>query len=209
MRTLPVVLHRDAQPAARIAAYGPDHHRGIPVSNFGSWVFAGIGVAVGTAVPTIVTTVLGWLRQAWSWLTTRIEPAERYNSLLGLTSWSVEVVGKRENPDDPVILDARGRGTDLEASIRRTGTIAEPLTREQREAVIAARQDYGPSGSGYWRRHPPEWTRRELILARLFAVGQGTERCMVYGGMVPGGNWVVVCGAPRWHRGAHRWERFS
>lgn len=160
-------------------------------------------------MPTIVSTVLSWLRSAWSWLAGLIQPAEHYNSLHQAT-WAVEVIGQRDKPDDPVVLTVKGGDAhSLEQSVKRTGYIAEPLTREQQDAVIAAGRDYGPSGSGYWRRRLPEWTRRELLLARLFALQHGTERCLVYGGAVPGGNWVVVCGAPRWHRGAHRWERFS
>jgi hypothetical protein len=50
---------------------------------------------------------------------------------------------------------------------------------------------------------------RELPLARLFAVRSGAERCMVFGGMTPDTTWVAVCTRPRWHRAAHRWERFS
>jgi hypothetical protein len=101
-----------------------------------------------------------------------------------------------------------GRGTSLAQSIRQHGTVSEPLTREQQRAVLAASADYGPSGSGYWRRHPPEWTKRELELARVFLLGNGSERCQVYGGKIENSNWVAVCARPRWHRGAHKWQRF-
>jgi hypothetical protein len=125
-------------------------------------------------------------------------------------NWAVEVVGKRENPDDPVVLKVSGdRGRSLVQSIKETGVIAKPLTDEQMQAVHAATRDYGPGGPGYWRRHPPEWTRRELVLGRLLALDGGRERCMVYGGTVPDSTWVAVCGRPRWHRGAHLWQRFS
>jgi hypothetical protein len=181
----------------------------VKLNSFVTWLFAGIGVAVGSAVPTLVTTTLGWLRRAWAWLIDRMQPAEHYNSLR-LTTWAVEVVGRRENPEDPVVLNVKGdRGRELVQSITKTGMVAEPLTTQQRRTVQAAGRDYGPSGPGYWRRHLPEWTRRELILARLFAVSRATERCMVYGGTVPDSIWVVVCNRPRWHRGAHRWDRFS
>jgi hypothetical protein len=179
------------------------------VNSFTTWLFAGLGVAVGSAMPTLITTVLGWLRRARAWLADRLQPAGHYNSL-HLATWEVELVGKRENPDDPVVPDVRGsRGTSLAQHISQTGVVAEPLTSEQRQAVLAAMKDYGPGGPGYWRRNPPEWTRRELVLARLFAVSHGTERCMVYGGTVPDSTWAAVCNRPRWHRGAHRWERFS
>jgi hypothetical protein len=179
------------------------------MSNFGTWLFAGVGVALGTAVPSIVSSVLTWLRTAWARLVERMQPSERYNSL-NLATWAVEAVGKRENPDDPVVLSVKGGSArDLEQSIRRTGFIAEPLTREQREAVQAAARDYGGTGPGYWRRYLPEWTRRELLLARLLMVSHGSERCMIYGGTTDDRNWVVVCARPRWHRGAHGWERFG
>ncbi|HVB42017.1 MAG TPA: hypothetical protein VNF47_04840 [Streptosporangiaceae bacterium] len=179
------------------------------MSTFGTWLFAGLGVAVGTALPSWVGS--GWSRlgQAMTSLVQRLQPAERYNSL-NLASWAVEVAVIRENPDDPVVLKVEGgRATSLEQSIRQTGLVAESLTVEQRLALNAATRDYGRGGPGYWRRHPPEWTRRELLLARLFALSQGTERCMVYGGTIPDTTWVAVCCAPRWHRGAHRWQRFS
>lgn len=179
------------------------------MNTFGTWLFAGLGVAVGTALPSWVGSGWSWLGQAGARLVQRLQPAERYNSL-GLATWAVEVAVKRENPDDPVVLKVEGnRATALERSIRQKGVVAEPLSDEQRLAVNAATRDYGPGGAGYWRRHPPEWTRRELRLARLFALSQGTERCMVYGGMTEDSAWAVVCGAPRWHRGAHRWQRFS
>ncbi len=179
------------------------------MNNFVTWLFAGVGVAVGTAMPTAFATVWGWLRRAGAWLVGRMQPAEHYNSL-HIPSWKVEVVGQRENPDDPVVLKVQGnRGTNFEQHIRQNGVVAQPLTNEQIQAVHAATRDYGSAGPGYWRRHPPEWTRRELILARLFALNGGTERCMVYGGTVPNSTWVVVCKRPRWHRGAHRWDRFS
>jgi hypothetical protein len=179
------------------------------MNTFGTWLFAGIGVAVGTAVPTIVTSAVGWLRKASAWLVSVLEPAEHYNSL-HLTTWLVEVVGQRENPDDPVVLKVEGdRGRSLVESIQQTGCIAEPLNRAQQQAVQAATRDYGPTGPGYWRRRPPEWTRRELMLARLFGLSRGTERCMIFGGTIPDSTWVAVCTRPRWHRGAHGWERFS
>jgi hypothetical protein len=179
------------------------------VNTFVTWLFAGAGVALGSAAPSFVSSALSWIRKVGARLVDRLEPAQRYNSL-HLTTWAVEVIGQRENPDDPVVLKVEGdRGTDLARSIRQTGVIAKPLTHEQRQAVQAAMRDYGPAGSGYWRRRLPEWTRRELLLARLFAVSRGTERCMVYGGTVPDTTWVAVCGRPRWHRGAHHWQRFS
>jgi hypothetical protein len=179
------------------------------VSTFVTWIFAGAGVAVGSAAPSLVSSTLSWTRKAGARLINRLEPAERYNSL-NLADWAVEVIGPRENPDDPVVLKVKGsRGTSLEQSIRQTGLVAEPLTKEQLQAVQAARRDYGPSGPGWWRRHPPEWTKRELLLARLFAISRGTERCMVFGGTIQDSIWVAVCPRPRWHRGAHRWERFS
>jgi hypothetical protein len=179
------------------------------VSTFVTWIFAGAGVALGSAAPSFVSSTLSWTRKAGARLVDRLQPTERYNSL-HLATWAVEVIGPRENPDDPVVLKVEGsRGTNLVQSIRQTGLIAEPLTKEQRQAVQAAIGDYGSAGSGYWRRHLPEWTRRELLLARLFAVSRGTERCMVFGGVIPGMTWVAVCDRPRWHRGAHRWQRFS
>jgi hypothetical protein len=179
------------------------------LSTFGTWLFAGIGVAVGSVVPGLVARGLSWLRAAGARLSYRMQPAERYNSV-HLANWEVAVVGQRENPGDPVVLKVKGdRGTSLVNSIKQTGLIAEPLTAEQQKAMQAATRDYGPSGAGYWRRHAPEWTRRELVLARLFAVGLGTERCMVYGGTITDSHWVAVCKRPRWHRGAHAYERFS
>ncbi len=179
------------------------------MNTFVTWLFAGVGVALGSAVPSFVSSALSWMRNVGARLVERLEPKERYNSL-HLATWAVEVIGRRENPDDPVVLKVEGnRGTDLVRSIKQTGLIAEPLTNEQLQAVQAAMRDYGPAGSGYWRRHLPEWTRRELLLARLFAVSRGTERCMVFGGMIPDTPWVAVCDRPRWHRGAHRWQRFS
>jgi len=178
------------------------------VNTFVTWLFAGVGVAVGSAAPSFVSSALSWIRRVGARLVNRLQPTERYNSL-HLTTWAVEVTGRRENPDDPVVLKLEGdRGRSLVQSIRRTGLIAEPLTNEQRQAVQAATRDYGPAGPGYWRRHLPEWTRRELLLARLFAVSRGTERCMVFGGTIDA-NWLAVCDRPRWHRGAHRWQRFS
>ncbi len=179
------------------------------MNTFVTWFFAGVGVALGSAAPSFVSSALSWMRKVWARLVDRLEPTERYNSL-HLTTWAVEVIGRRKNPDDPVVLKVEGsRGTDLVQSIRQTGLIAEPLTNKQRQAVQAAIRDYGPAGPGYWRRHLPEWTRRELLLARLFAVSRGTERCMVFGGTIPNTIWVAVCDRPRWHRGAHRWQRFS
>ena len=176
---------------------------------FITWVFAGVGVALGSAVPSFVASALSWMRNVGARLVDRLQPKERYNSL-HLTTWAVDVVGHRENPDDPVVLKVEGsRGTNLVQSIAQTGLIAQPLTDEQVRAVQAAMGDYGPAGSGYWRRHLPEWTRRELLLARVFGVSRGTERCMVFGGMVPDTPWAAVCDRPRWHRGAHRWQRFS
>lgn len=182
---------------------------GCQVNTFATWLFAGFGVAVGSAAPSFVSSALSWMRRGGTRLIDLLQPKERYNSL-HLTTWAVEVMGQRENPDDPVVLKVEGsRATAFEQSIRQTGLIAEPLTSEQRQAVQAAMRDYGPAGPGYWRRHLPEWTRRELLLARFFAVSRGTERCMVFGGMIPDTTWVAVCLRPRWHRGAHRWERFS
>jgi len=179
------------------------------MNTFVTWLFAGVGVALGSAAPTLVSSVLSWMRKVGSGLIDRMQPKERYNSL-HLATWAVEVIGPREDPDDPVVLKVEGnRGTDLVQSIRQTGLIAEPLTNEQQQALQAATRDYGPAGPGYWRRHLPEWTRRELALARLFAVSRGTERCMVFGGMIPETIWAAVCDRPRWHRGAHRWQRFS
>jgi hypothetical protein len=153
--------------------------------------------------------VWGWLRRAGGWLVDKLQPAEHYNSL-NLATYAVEVVGKRQNPDNPVTLKVEtDRARSLVQSIKQTGLVSEPLTPEQRQAVMAATRDYGPAGAGYWRRHLPEWTRRELMLARLLALDRGTERCMVYGGTVPDSIWVVVCNRPRWHRGAHQWGRFS
>jgi hypothetical protein len=107
------------------------------------------------------------MRKVGARLVDWLEPKERYNSL-HLRTWAVEVIGRRENPDDPVVLKVEGsRGTNLVQSVKQTGLIAEPLTNEQRQEVQAAMRDYGPAGSGYWRRHLPEWTRRELLLARL------------------------------------------
>lgn len=155
------------------------------MNTFVTWLFAGFGVALGSAAPSFVSSALSWTRKVRARLVDRLEPTERYNSL-HLTTWAVEVIGRRENPDDPVVLKVEGsRGTDLVQSIRQTGLIAEPLTNEQRQAVLAAMRDYGPAGPGYWRRHLPEWTKRELLLARLFAVNRGTERCMVFGGTIP------------------------
>jgi hypothetical protein len=179
------------------------------VSTFVTWLFAGTGVALGAALPALVARAWGLVKTAWARLVSRLQPTERYNSL-HLVNWAVEVIGKREKPNDPVVLKVSGdRARSLVQSIRQTGLVAEPLTNEQMLAVHAATRDYGPSGPGYWRRHPPEWTRRELVLARLFAVDGGSERCMVCGGTVPGSTWVVVCARPRWHRGAHLWQRFS
>lgn len=179
------------------------------MSNFTTWLFAGIGVAAGSAMPSFAATGWSWLRRTGAWLVDRIEPAERYNSL-HLATWAVEVVRRREDPDDPVVLKVEGhRAASLEQSIRQTGLVAKPLTRDQQQAVQAATRDYGPGGPGYWRRKLPEWTRRELLLARLLAISHGTERCMVYGGKIPDSTWVAVCTRPRWHRGAHCWERFS
>jgi hypothetical protein len=179
------------------------------VNNFGTWLFAGTGVALGSALPALIARGWRWLRMTTSALAARLQPSEHYNSL-HLASWAVEVIGQREHPDDPVVLNVEGqRGRSLVQSIQQTGTVAEPLTAEQRQALNAATRDYGPGGAGYWRRHPPEWTRRELLLARLFAVGLGTERCMIYGGTIPDSTWVAVCGRPRFHRGAHGWQRFS
>jgi len=164
---------------------------------------------LGAALPALVVRGWGLVRTAGARLVQRLQPAERYNSL-HLANWAVEVIGQRDDPDDPVVLKVSGgRGYSLVQSIRRTGLVEEPLTREQQQAVQAATRDYGPSGSGYWRRHAPEWTRRELVLARILAVSDGTERCMVYGGTIPDSTWVAVCVRPRWHRGAHLWERFS
>jgi hypothetical protein len=160
-------------------------------------------------MPSVIGTWWRGLRRAGAWLANRVQPAEHYNSL-HLATWRVEVVKTREDPDDPVVLKVEGnRGTSFEQHIRQNGAVAEPLTDEQLQAVHAATRDYGPGGPGYWRRHLPEWTRRELLLARLFAVGSGTERCMVYGGTIPDTTWVAVCKRPRWHRGGHRFERFS
>lgn len=179
------------------------------MNTFVTWLFAGVGVALGSAVPSFVSSGLSWMRKVGAWLVDRVQPTERYNSL-HLATWAVEVVGVRENPDDPVVLKVEGnRATALEQRIRQTGLIADPLTNEQQQAVRAATRDYGPAGSGYWRRHLPEWTRRELLLARLFAVSRGTERCMVFGGTISDTTLVAVCDRPRWHRGAHRWQRFS
>jgi hypothetical protein len=179
------------------------------VNTFGTWLFAGLGVAVGTALPAWVGSAWSRLGQAVTSLVQRLQPTERYNSL-GLASWAVQVAVIRDKPDDPVVLKVEGnRATSLEGSVRRTGMVAEPLTEDQRLALMAATRDYGPGGAGYWRRHPPGWTRRELRLARLFVLSRGTERCMVYGGTITGTSWVAVCCAPRWHRGAHRWQRFS
>jgi hypothetical protein len=179
------------------------------VNTFVTWLFAGLGVAVGTAMPSVAATWWGWLRRAGAWMVDRMQPTEHYNSLQ-LATWKVEVVKRREDPDDPVVLKVEGnRGTSLEQSVKRTGLVAEPLTSEQLQAVQAATRGYGSTGPGYWRRHLPQWTRRERLLARLFGVSRGTERCFVYGGTVPDSPWVVVCNRPRWHRGAHRWERFS
>jgi hypothetical protein len=137
-----------------------------------------------------------------------MQPAERYNSLR-LVNWAVEVTGKRGDPDDPVILKVKsGNASSLVESIRQTGLIAEPLTSEQMQAVHAATRDYGPGGPGWWRRQLPEWTRRELVLGRLLAISEGSERCMVYGGTIDP-NFAAVCARPRWHRGAHEWQRFS
>jgi len=179
------------------------------VNTFVTWLFAGVGVALGSAVPSLFSNVFSWLRQAGGRLAERMQPAEHYDSL-NLANWEVEVINRREHPDDPVVLKVKGdRGTSLVNSIKRTGLVAEPLTSEQHKAMQAAGRDYGPSGPGYWRRHLPEWTRRELVLARGFAISRGTERCMVYGGTIAGTHWVVVCNRPRWHRGAHSYERFS
>lgn len=179
------------------------------MNTFGTWLFAGLGVALGSAAPSFVSSALSWMRKVGARLVDWLEPKERYNSL-HLRTWAVEVIGRRENPDDPVVLKVEGsRGTNLVQSVKQTGVLAEPLTDEQRKAVQAATRDYGPAGSGYWRRHLPEWTRRELLLARLFAVSRGTERCMIFGGTIPDTTWVAVCDRPRWHRGAHRWQRFS
>jgi hypothetical protein len=38
----------------------------------------------------------------------RLQPAERYNSP-HLATWNVEVIGKREDPEDPVTLNVKGR----------------------------------------------------------------------------------------------------
>jgi hypothetical protein len=180
-----------------------------PVNTFVTWLFAGTGVALGAALPALVARAWGLVRTAGARLVQRLQPAERYNSL-HLANWAVEVMGQRAGPDDPVVLKVNGgMAHGLVQSIRRTGLIAEPLTSEQQQAVHAATRDYGPGGPGYWRRHLPEWTRRELVLARLLAVGGGSERCMVYGGTIPNSIWVVVCARPRWHRGAHLWQRFS
>ncbi len=179
------------------------------MSTFVTWLFAGVGVALGSAMPSLVSRVLSWARTAGAWLGDLMQPTERYNSL-NLANWEVEVMGQRENPGDPVVLRVKGdRGRSLVDSIKRTGLVEEPLTKQQQRAVQAAKRDYGPSGPGYWRRHPPEWTKRELLLARLFAVNRGTERCMVYGGTIAGTHWVAICNRPRWHRGAHSYERFS
>ena len=179
------------------------------MNTFVTWLFAGVGVALGSAAPSFVSSALSWMRKIRARLVDRLQPTEHYNSL-HLKTWAIEVVRPRENPDDPVVLKVEGgRGTDLVQSIRQTGLIAEPLTNVQRQAVQAATRDYGSAGPGYWRRHLPEWTRRELLLARLFVVSRGTERCMVFGGTIPDTTWVAVCERPRWHRGAHRWQRFS
>jgi hypothetical protein len=179
------------------------------VNNFVTWLFAGVGVALGSAVPSLFSSMLSWLRRFEERLAERMQPAEHYNSL-HLANWEVEVINARENPDDPVVLKVRGdRGTSLVNSVKRTGLVAEPLTSEQQKAMQAATRDYGPSGPGYWRRHAPEWTRRELLMARLLAVSRGTERCMIYGGTIEDTHWVAICNRPRWHRGAHVYERFS
>lgn len=179
------------------------------MNTFVTWLFAGVGVALGSAVPSLFSNVLSWLRRVGTRLADWMQPAMRYNSL-NLTNWKVEVINQRENPDDPVILQVQGdRGRSLVNSIKLTGLVEEPLSSDQQQAVQAAMRDYGPSGPGYWRRHPPEWTRRELLLARLFAVDRGTERCSVYGGVIEDTTWVAVCKRPRWHRGAHAYERFS
>jgi len=72
------------------------------MTTFGTWLFAGVGVAVGSAAPSLVSRGLSWLRTAVSRLADRMQPAERYNSL-HLENWKVEVINQRENPDDPVI----------------------------------------------------------------------------------------------------------
>jgi hypothetical protein len=179
------------------------------MSTFTTWLFAGTGVALGAALPALVARGWGLVRTAGARLVQRLQPAERYDSL-GLANWAVGVIGQRDDPDDPVVLKVSGgRGYSLVQSIKRTGLVEEPLTREQQQAVQAATRDYGPGGPGYWRRHLPEWTRRELVLARLFLLDNGSERCMVYGGTIPNSTWVAVCARPRWHRGAHLWQRFS
>lgn len=65
------------------------------MSTFVTWLFAGIGVALGSAVPSLVSRVLSWTRRAGGWLVDLIQPAERYNSL-NLANWEVEVMGQRE-----------------------------------------------------------------------------------------------------------------
>ena len=179
------------------------------MKTFVTWLFAGTGVALGAALPALVARGWGLLRSAWARLVQRLQPAEHYNSI-HLANWAVEVIGQRADPDDPVVLKVSGgRGYSLVQSIKRTGLVEEPLTGEQQQAVHAAIRDYGPGGPGYWRRHLPEWTRRELVLARLLTVGGGSERCIVYGGTIQDSTWVAVCARPCWHRGAHLWQRFS
>jgi hypothetical protein len=118
----------------------------LPVNTFVTWLFAGTGVALGAALPALVARGWGLLGTAGTWLVERLQPAEHYNSL-HLATWAVEVVGQRGDPDDPVVLKVEGsRRTSLVQSIRRTGVVAEPLTSEQRQAVLAATRDYGPNG---------------------------------------------------------------
>lgn len=113
------------------------------MNSFITWLFAGIGVALGAAVPTLFSNVLSGLRRIGASLVDRLQPAERYNDL-HIPSWAVEVVLKVDG----------GRGYSLVQSIRETGLVAEPLTSDQQDALHAATRDYGPGGPGYRRRIP-------------------------------------------------------
>lgn len=101
--------HLVAPPSGEVAAR---------VNTFVTWIFAGVGVALGAAVPTLFSNVLTWIRRLGASIFERLQPAERYNDLQ-IASWAVEVIGKRENPDDPVVLQVEGsRGSSLVQSIR-------------------------------------------------------------------------------------------
>ncbi len=105
------------------------------MSTFVTWLFAGIGVALGSAAPSFVSSALSWIRKVGARLVDRLQPTEHYNSL-HLTTWAVEVIGRRENPDDPVVLKVEGdRGRDLVQSIRQTGLIGLFEVNRDRVAV--------------------------------------------------------------------------